>query len=76
MERLNEVKGEAGLADNFVEEEPAIGVFWNVEEALGFVVEPLAGETDRDEGRELGLSLVFGLVVLGTREDREKEYDG
>ena len=58
-------------------EDPAIAVLWNTEEALALPVEGLAGETDRDEGRDRGLSLALGaVVVLEEREERENENAG
>lgn len=45
-------------------------------EALGLAVEGLSSETERDVGRERGLSLMLDLVALGAREERGKEYEG
>ena len=74
--RLNEVNSKRGFDGNFVEEDPAMPVFWKMAEALGLAVEGLSGETERDVGCEGGLSLMLDLVALGAWEEHGKEYEG
>ena len=77
-DRLNGVRGEDGFVDGLVDcEDPAMAVFWNTEDAFALPVETFAGETDREEGRDRGLSIVLDPVVaLEEREERENEKAG
>ena len=76
VERLNGARGKWGFSGSFVVEDPAMAVFWNAREALGFVVELLAGETDCEEVCDHGLSPTLVLVVLAVQEEHKNIYDG
>ena len=72
VERLNGARGEWGFAGSFVMEDLAMAVFWNAKEALGFVVEFLASETDHEEVCNRSLLLTLVLVILVVQEECEK----